>query len=340
MNPRPSVPSHAKPPAWKIGLALAVLYLAWGTTYLAIREGVQELPPGLFGGLRVLAAGVLVLAWLRLRGLPHRVPLRQGLWLWLVGGILFVGGNGLITLGEKTVPSGVASVLAATTPLWMAVLEVSLPLGERLTGRGWAGLLLGLAGVVVLMSSRLSESAGEPLRWFGPALVLTSAACWGLGAVLNRHRRVAGDHLVIAAWQMTLGGGSMALIGLLCGEAQVIGALDYFPFRGLLAFLYLLLVGSLIGFLTFTWLLGHVPAVLAGTHSYVNPVVAILIGWLLADEALTLPVVAGMVIILAGVALVRGPGVEKTVPAERTAAPSEPILASETNCCPVRGRVS
>jgi drug/metabolite transporter (DMT)-like permease len=140
-------------------------------------------------------------------------------------------------------------------------------------------------------------------------LVLASASSWAAGTVLHRHRKGTGPHLVLAAWQMVLGGGSLALVGLACGEGAAIAALDHVPVRGLIAFCHLLVVGSLIGFVAYTWLLGQVSAVVAGTYAYVNPMVALLLGWLLAGEALTPTILGGMVVILGGVALVRKAGI-------------------------------
>src|SRR5262245_2797136 len=143
---RPAKPSSPhRPAASAVALAFALLYLSWGTTYLAIKEGVRDLPPALFGGVRVCLAGVLLAAYPALRGEPLRLPRRELLWTGLGGLLLFVGGNGMITAAEKTVPSGVASVLVATTPLLMALLETLWPRGERLSARGWLGLLVGLA---------------------------------------------------------------------------------------------------------------------------------------------------------------------------------------------------
>lgn len=309
MNAIASGCTVTKPVAWKVALALGAVYLAWGTTYLAIQEGVRELPPGLFGGLRLMLAGLLVLVCLVCRGESVRLETRDGAWLWLVGSFLFLGGNGLITVAEKTVPSGVASVLVATTPLWMALLELSLPQGEHLTGRGWLGLLFGLLGVAVLMSGRSTAGGHSHLDWWGPILVIGSAFCWAIGSVLHRRRRGSKGQVASAAWQMVLGGITLSLVGLTCGEGEMLSELDHFPLRGLIAFLHLLFVGSLVGFLSYTWLLNHVPAAVAGTYAYVNPVVAILIGWLIAGEPLTLPVIGGMAIILAGVGMVRTAGV-------------------------------
>jgi drug/metabolite transporter (DMT)-like permease len=323
-------PASVKAAPWKIGLALVLVYLSWGTTYLAIKEGVRDLPPGLFGGVRVLLAGLVLLAYLAARGQRVGLRPRQGAWLFLVGCCMFVGGNGLINVAELSVPSGAASVLVATTPLWMALLERAVPGGDRLTGSGWLGLLLGLAGVAVLMTGRPGSREGG-FSWLGPVLVLGSAFSWAAGSVLHRHGKAGGPHLVQAAWQMVLGGGSLALLGLVCGEGRVVANLDHVPVLGLVAFGYLLVVGSLVGFVAYTWLLGQVSAVVAGTYAYVNPVVALLLGWLLAGEPLSLAVLGGMVVILSGVALVRTAGiaprpVRGTVGATPTEAlPSPPL---------------
>lgn len=307
----PATPTHpSKPPLWQTLLALAVVYLAWGTTYLAIREGVKTLPPGLFGGLRIAAAGIVLLAWLALRGRPTTLPWRELRAEWLVGALLFVGGNGLVTVGVKTVPSGVASVLVATTPLWMALLEAAAPRGERLAPAGWLGLLLGLGGVALLWAGKGEVAA---LARVGPLLLLGSAVAWSVGSFIHRHRRPAGL-LRSAGWQMLLGGGTLALIGLAAGEAGALSADQLTP-RAVFAFCYLLTVSSLVAFIAYLWLLRHVSAALAGTYAYVNPAVAVLLGWLVADEALTPALVGGLGVILAGVALVRASAVRGLPPA-------------------------
>jgi drug/metabolite transporter (DMT)-like permease len=291
-----------KPPLWQVLLALAWVYLSWGTTYLAIREGVKTLPPGLFGGLRIAAAGAVLLAWLALRGRGVRLPWRELGAAWLVGGLLFVGGNGLVTVGMKTVPSGVGSVLVATTPLWMALLEAASPRGERLSARGWLGLLLGLGGVALLWAGKAHD--GAAVAGVGPLLLLGSALAWSVGSFIHRHRRGPTPLLLSAAWQSLLGGGTLALVGLAAGEAGALSAEQFTP-RAVGAFFYLLTVSSLVTFVAYLWLLRHVSAALAGTYAYVNPAVAVLLGWLLADEPLTPALVGGLAVILAGVALVR-----------------------------------
>jgi drug/metabolite transporter (DMT)-like permease len=297
----PAAPSRATP--GRLALAFALVYLSWGTTYLAIQEGMKTLPPGLFGGVRITCAGLVLMAFLKLRGQSLALPGRELAWAAGVGLFLFVGGNGLINAAEKTVPSGVASVLVATTPLWSALLEMSFPGGERLRLLGWLGLFLGLAGVLVMLGPKL-ETSQQLLDDAGPFLVLGSAFTWALGAFVLRVRQPRGPHLVTAAYQMVLGGAELTLLGVLLGEVGHLTPEAFTP-GAVLSFFHLLVFGSLVGYLSFTWLLRHVSATLAGTYAYVNPLVALLVGALLAGEPITVRIVLGMVVILAGVALVR-----------------------------------
>jgi drug/metabolite transporter (DMT)-like permease len=288
---------------WPLVLAFSLVYLSWGTTYLAIKVGVRDLPPGLFGGVRYIVAGMLLLSFLGLRREPLAVPRREWGWLTLSSLFLMVGGNGLINLAETTVDSGVASVLAATTPLWLALLETIWPWGEKLSGRGWLGVFLGLGGVLVLLAPRL-DSPARFLQESGPLLVLASAACWAAGSFILRHQRRSSPPLATAAYQMILGGSALSLVGLAAGEGGQLSP-EHFTSEAVFAFFYLLIVGSLIGFVAYTWLLARVSATLAGTYAYVNPVVAILVAGLLGREEITGGIIGGMLIILAGVALVR-----------------------------------
>lgn len=292
-----------RPAAWAIAAAFALVYVSWGTTYLVIRMGVhdEQLPPGLFGGSRVALAGLLLLAFVGARGESLRFSRRDGFWIGLSGLLLFVGGNGLINVAEKTVASSQAAVLVATTPLWLALLETVWPGGERLAGRGWLGLLVGVAGVFVLRCQAPVDLLHDP----GTLFVLGSSSCWSLGSIVVRHHRPAGAHLAAAAYQMIVGGSVLTLIGLALGEGTELTP-EHFNARSAFTFFYLLIVGSLVGFVAFNWLLGHVSATLVGTYAYVNPLIAVLVGWLLGGETITPSMVGGMFVILAAVALVRG----------------------------------
>jgi drug/metabolite transporter (DMT)-like permease len=292
-----------KPARWRTLVAFALVYLCWGTTFLAIRKGVEVFPPALFAGSRVALAGVVLLAYLALCGQSLQLSRRDIFWTACVGVLLFVGGNGLLSAGEKTSASGMASILAATSPLWMAVLEGLWPGGGRLSALGWLGVIAGLVGVVVVL---WPHTHGEGLSWEtnGALLILGSAFSWAIGSLVLRYRRVDAPHLTAAAYQMVFGGGALIVLGLLLGEHESLAWQDFTPVA-VYSFFHLLVAGSLIGYVAYNWLLGHVSVALVGTCGYVNPMVAVLVGWLLGGEALTGPIVCGMVIILMGVALVR-----------------------------------
>jgi drug/metabolite transporter (DMT)-like permease len=290
-------------------LAFACLYISWGTTYLAIREGVKTLPPALFGGTRLAAAGLVLLAFLAARGQRLWLPRRELISAAVVGVCLFVIGNGLITFAEKSVPSIVTAVLVATTPIWFALLEALWPWGERLTLRGWLGLALGMAGVLVLLAPELRQ-IDHFFDDLGPLLILGSAFSWAVGSFVLRHRkkRQQGSHLLSAAYQMVIGGTILTLVGLGAGETQELTVASLTP-TAVFSFFYLLVVGSLVGFVSYNWLLGHVSPALVGTYAYVNPVVAILVGCLIGHETLSVWILSGVAVILSGVALVRIGGV-------------------------------
>lgn len=338
MDDSTAAPVPSSPKTWQLVLAFSLVYLIWGTTYLAIKEGVKTLPPALFGGVRICAAGTLILGYLLLRGERLRLTRREFFWTLLGAVFLFMGGNGLITAGQRTVPSGVASVLVATTPFWIALFEMLWPDGERLNPRGWLGLSIGMTGVLILLSPKL-HNPGHFLQDVGPLLVIASAASWAIGSIISRYRRASISHLATAGYQMFLGGCSLVIVGLIFGEHYELDAEDLTT-GAVGAFFYLLFVGSLIGFVAFNWLLGHVSAALVGTYAYVNPLVAILVGWLLGGEDLSAVLIGGMVVILVGVSLVRG-GVRHKRPRSQetirtgTALPSAPTQAR--NGLPCKG---
>ncbi len=317
-----SLPHAARPAPWAIPLAFTIVYICWGTTFLAIRVGVDRFPPGLFGGIRVGLAGLLLLAYLAWKGQPVRLSRQELLWAAGIGQLLFVGGNFLITAGEKYVTSSVAAVLAATSPVWMALVELLWPWGERLTVRGWLGLCAGFVGVLVMFVPRLDQP-GQLLLDAGPPLVLGSALCWALGSFFLRRQRYRSAHLTTAAWQMTAGGLGQCLVGLGLGEAGEITAAS-FTLPAVYAFFHLLICGSLMGFLAYTWLLGHVSITQAGTYAYVNPVLAILVGGWLGGEPITGWIIGGMACILVGVALIRTGAVPHSQRGKRAEERKEP----------------
>jgi drug/metabolite transporter (DMT)-like permease len=211
--------------------------------------------------------------------------------------------------------------------LWLALLEAARPAGERLPAWGWAGLLLGLVGVAVLCADKLDPQ--RALRDPGALLALGSAFSWAVGSSIHRHRRSDAPQLTVAAYQMFLGGLGQAMIGAASGEVAELRAEDFTP-TAVYAFFHLLVFGSLVGFVAYNWLLGNVSAALTGTYAYVNPMVALVAGWLIGGEPLTARVLGGMAIILAGVAFVRAAGRPTRVEIESS--PTESDLV-EMACC-------
>ncbi len=292
-----------RPPVWAFILAFLAVYLAYGLNYIAIDAGVKTLPPFLFAGAHVTLAGLLLFTWLVLLRQPLWLPWRSTGWAAAGGMIVFIGGTGLVTMGEATgeVNTGMAAVLRATTPVWVALLEWLRPRGERLSGGAWLGLFLAVSGTLVLVIPRL-EAARSPADDVGPLLVLGSALSWAVGAIVLRHHRPCDSNLLATAYQMTIGGVAMVALGLALGEKKDFHAAELTR-DAVLGFLFLLFIHSLLGYSILNWLLRHVPAQLVTTKFCVSPAVALLAGCLVLDEHLTLPVLAGTALILTGVGL-------------------------------------
>jgi len=298
----PAGDTAGRPALWAIALAFATVYVAYGLNYLAIAIGDRTLPPFLFAGAHVTTAGLLFFAWLLARREPVALPWPNVGWAALGGVIVFVGGTGLVTVGEaEGVPSGQAALLRATTPIWLAFFEWLRPGGERLAGRAWLGFAAAIAGLVLLLAPRLATASTFSAD-LGPLLVLGSALSWAVGALVLRHRRPAPSLALATAYQMTLGGLVMLGVGLACGELADLHAADL-TWATLGAFAFLLVVHSLVGFTALNWLLGHVPAPLVLTKFYVSPVVAVAVGAVILNERVTSGMLGGMALILGGVVL-------------------------------------
>jgi drug/metabolite transporter (DMT)-like permease len=296
--------SSLKPPSrWAIATAFVLIYLSWGTTYKVTGFAMQgeHMPPALFGGVRLLLAGLILLACQCGRGQSIRLTWADFLRLLPVSVCLFPMGNYFINLGQRDVPSGVAAILIATTPLWIGLFGMCWPGGERLSWRGWLGLAVGFAGIVLAMMPHI-KNEDSLLQDLPSLLVLASAASWAVGSLLSRHLVVQLPHLTSAGFQMLLGGFFQTVLGTCFGEWPDLIAKIHGP--SIAAFTYLLVVGSLTGFIAFNWLLGHVSAAKVGTYAYVNPIIAVLIGWI-AGEDLSPWVFVGFAVILVGVYLVR-----------------------------------
>ena len=284
----------------KLIAAFAAVYIIWGSTYLAIRFALETLPPFLMAGARFMTAGALVYGFLIARGAQHptRRNWRDGL---IVGGFLLLGGNGGVVWSEQFVPSGIAALLVATLPIWMVLFDWMRGTGRRPTGRATIGIALGLIGLVVLVGPRSLGTDGLPLI---PALVLVLASvAWAWGSLYSRGATKPSSPMMATAIQMLCGGALLTLAGTVAGEWSTLD-LGAASARSLLALLYLLLAGSIVGYSAYIWLLEHTSPANVATYAYVNPVVAVFLGWLLASEPITPRVLAAAVIIVAGVAVI------------------------------------
>ena len=277
---------------------LATIYVVWGSTYLAIRVMVETIPALLGAGIRFALAGGLMLAFVALRRRDRLWPSRAELAGALTIGLLLPGANAVVTVAEKSVPSGLAALLVGSVPLVVILLRRFT--GDRVTRASLAGVVLGFGGVALLL---LPGERPDGATLGGMLAILGAAVMWATGSFLSPRVPTPRDPVASTGWELLLGGLMIVAAGLLVGEGG-----DVHPGRfsgdSLLAFGYLVLVGSVLAFSVYAWLLRNVPVSKVATYAYVNPVVAIVLGWLILDESVTATVLAGAAIIVASVAVV------------------------------------
>ncbi len=283
-----------------VWVALAIVYVGWGSTYLGIRVMVETIPPLLGAGLRFLIAGLLLLAWLRVRRgpAPLAVARRDLPAIVLVGCLLLVGGNGLVTVAERDVPSGLAALVVASVPLWLVGFR--LLLRETVPARQLAGLTLGFGGVAILL---LPGSRPEGATTAGLLLIVLASALWAVGTLTSARLAMPADAFGVGALELCAAG---AVLLALSAATEDLGAFDpgTVSGRSLAGLLYLIGPGSIVTFSAYVWLLGEAPVSLVSTYAFVNPVVAVALGALLLDEAVTASVLAGAAVIVAAVWIV------------------------------------
>jgi drug/metabolite transporter (DMT)-like permease len=308
-------PGTKRPPAtWALVTALGIVYVVWGSTYLGIRVvvDVAEQPPLLPTGIRFLIAGAVLATAVAVRGgwRQLRVPHRQAASAALLGVLFLLCGVGMVSVAEQTVPSGLAALLVAAMPLWVVLMRTGFG-RERPARLTWWGTVVGLGGIAVLARP---GTQGDVELW-GIALILFATVCWAFGVFVSARLPLPADNFVGAVYEMLGGGLALLLAATAVGEPAGFSVADV-PAEGWWAFAYLTVVGSVVAFSAFVWLLGNARPSLVTTYAYVNPVVAVFLGWLILSEPVTMPVVVGGSLAVLGVAMV--------VRAERPRAGSEP----------------
>ena len=287
-----------KAPPIKIAAAFVILYLVWGSTYLAIRIGVLTFPPALFAGVRFILAALLLTAYARFQGqtLPHTA--REWKIITVIALLLIVGGNGLVVWGEQHVPSNIAALTVASVALWIAGLGTLGPQGERLTRQSKLGLTVGFVGVLILLAPQ--GGTFSAVKTQAQLIIALAAISWASGTIYGRRQKPRTPPLMSAALQMLIGGIILCVFGLANGEYTRLVLTS----SSLLALAYLVIFGSCLAYAAYVWLMHTVTPAKLGTYAYINPGIAVALGWWWLHEKLSRPQLIGMIIILAGVVLV------------------------------------
>ncbi len=299
----------------RIWLALIVVYITWGSTYLAIRYAVETMPPYLMAAARFLISGLVLYIWRRLAGdpAPSRRQWRSAA---IVAIFLLVGGNGSVTWAEQRVASGIAALVVGSAPLWMVLIDAFLPVSSlrggsqgssfRRGATGWltyAGVLLGFFGIILLIGPFDIMGHAQNLDPIGVGVLLLAAISWATGSLYNRGAGLPDSPLLGSGMEMLVGGAGLLLLGSFTGEWSRLNLAAVRP-ASLWGLAYLILCGSLMGYVAYTWLLRNAPTPLVSTYAYVNPLIAILVGNLIASEPLTPRILFAAMVIIGAVALI------------------------------------
>jgi drug/metabolite transporter (DMT)-like permease len=284
-------------------VAFGLVYVLWGSTYLGIGIAVEHVPSVVMAAVRFSIAGTALLLWCALRGRRVRLRLHEFLRLTVIGVLLLSISNVLVGISETYIPTGLTSLLLAITPLWFLLLERLSSRGERIGRRALAGILLGLCGVVVLLWPALCAGLHLGRRELaGAGLVLLASISWAGGSIVSKRWHMDVDTYSTSGWQMLMAGLVNCLVGLLLGSFKAAS----WTRPAVLAIGYLIVAGSWVGFTAYVWLLHNVSTAKVATYAYVNPIVAVFLGWLVLHERITPSIVAGSVIVVVSVILVTG----------------------------------
>lgn len=286
----------------KVWGALLSVYIVWGSTYLAIRFVVESIPPFLSAALRFLISGAILYFWQRAAHNP-RPARREWLAAGIIGVFMLLGGNGGLVWAEQRIPSGIASLFIGSTPLWMVLIDAMHPGGRKPVLLTWVGVLVGFIGITLLASPWERAGTNISSDALGVGVLLISALCWSIGSLYSRQAPLPRPPLMGTGMEMLTGGAALLLVGSLAGEWQQLQLSAILP-RSIGGLAYLIIFGSMVGFVAYTWLLRNAPTPLVSTYAYVNPLVAIFLGSLLGGEAFSLRILFSAVIIIGAVVLI------------------------------------
>lgn len=300
----------------KTWLALFSLYIIWGSTYLAILFVVETIPPFISAGVRFLFSGAILLIWRKLAGdpMPSKAQWRSAA---IVGTLLLVGGNGFLSWSEQRIPSGVAALLIGTVPLWLVLIEALRPGGTKPTWRSILGLAIGFTGIVVLIGPAEFSGETNQFNMAGILVCLLAAFIWSFGSIFSRSADLPNSALMTTGMEMLAGSAGLFLVATLAGEWQALSISDISQ-KSMYGLVYLITIGSLIGFVSYAWLLRNAPVSLVATYAYVNPLVAILLGSLLAQEPLTPRILMAAIVIIGSVVLINSSRMNDVIQKDET----------------------
>lgn len=288
-------------PRTRLITAFAAVYIVWGSTYLAIHYAIGTIPPFLMAGIRFVIAGSIMYVWGTLRGEAPRPTARHWRNTSIIGILLLMGGNGGVVWAEQSVPTGIAALLVAIVPVWLVLLDWLRPGGKRPSIGVTTGIVIGLAGMGVLVGPDSLRGAGPINPWGALALVI-AALSWATGSLFAKHADLP-TQILTTGMEMLTGGIALLALGAVTGELKHFDP-HTVSSTSLAGLLYLITFGSLIGFSAYSWLLQHASPAAVGTYAYVNPIVAVFLGWLIAGEAVTPRTLAGAAIIVAAVGII------------------------------------
>jgi drug/metabolite transporter (DMT)-like permease len=281
--------------------AFASIYIIWGSTYLAIRYAIETIPPFIMGGTRFLVSGALLYLWARSRGAsrPTKLHWRNAI---IAGGFLLLGGNGAVVWAEQFVPSGLTALLVSILPVWLVIIEWVRPPRKRPTGAVLVGLVLGFIGIIVLVGPGNVGGQGD-VRPLGALVLIFGSLSWAIGSFWSRDAKLPESALLTTGMEMLGGGALLIIVGAMSGELSHLD-IHHVSRSSTVGLVYLITFGSLLGFTSYIWLLDKVSPAHLGTYAYVNPIVAVVLGWAIAGERLSIRTGVAAAIVICAVALI------------------------------------